>query len=63
MKTALLAMVLLTGCASLPQGLEMTEEERAACAAAGCSVWTMQELQELVQRAMAHGYQQGRKSL
>lgn len=34
MKTALLAMVLLTGCASLPQGVEMTEDERAACAAA-----------------------------
>ncbi len=63
MKTALLAMVLLTGCASLPQGVEMTEDERAACAAAGCAVWTLEELQRLVGIAMQKGYAAGRQSL
>lgn len=63
MKTALLAMVLLTGCASLPQGVEMTEDERAACAAAGCTVWTLEELQRLVGIAMQKGYAAGRQSL
>lgn len=63
MKTALLAMVLLTGCASMPQGVEMTEDERAACASAGCTVWTLDELQRLIGMAMQRGYAAGRKSL
>lgn len=63
MKTALLAMVLLTGCASMPQGVEMTEDERAACAAAGCTVWALEELQRLVGIAMQKGYAAGRQSL
>lgn len=63
MKTALLAIVLLSGCASLPQGVEMSDEEREACAASGCSVWTVDELKQLVQKAMQHGYLAGRKSL
>lgn len=31
MKSAILAAVLLAGCASLPQGVEMSEDERKAC--------------------------------
>lgn len=56
-------MVLLTGCASMPQGVEMTEDERAACAAAGCTVWALEELQRLVGIAMQKGYAAGRQSL
>ena len=46
---SILAPMLLAGCASLPAGVTMTDDERAACVAApgGCSVWTEQELQEL----------------
>lgn len=63
MKTILmLAMVFLTGCASLP-GLKITDEERAACEAEGCTPWTVRELQMLIQAAMQRGYQAGKKSL
>ncbi len=33
----LLAIVILSGCASLPEGVQMTEDERRACAEHGCS--------------------------
>jgi hypothetical protein len=63
MKTAVLAIVLLSGCASLPAGVEMSDEERAACEAAGCTVWTQAELEQLVRMAMQRGYLAGRQSL
>jgi uncharacterized protein YcfL len=62
MKTALLAIVLLSGCASIP-GLEMTDAERVACEQHGCTVWTRAELEQLVRVAMQRGYLAGRKSL
>lgn len=54
------AIFFLTGCASLPAGVEMTEEDRAACAAAGCTVWTRAELEQLVGMAAQRGFQAGR---
>lgn len=63
MKTALLAIVILTGCASPPEGVVMTEDERKACAAHGCSVWTLAELQQLIGRALRRGFEAGKKSL
>lgn len=63
MKTAILAIVLLSGCASLPAGIEMTDDERKACEAAGCTVWTRAELEQLVRMAMQRGYAAGKKSL
>lgn len=62
MKYTLIAL-LISGCANLPPGVEMTEDERAACAAQGCSVWTFDELQRLVNMVMQRGYAAGRKSL
>lgn len=59
----LLTIILLSGCASFPAGLEITDDERAACEAEGCSVWTQSELEKLVRAAMLRGYQAGRKSL
>lgn len=59
----LFAFVVLTGCASLPAGVQMTREEITACAAEGCSVWTLDELKRLVRKAMQQGYASGRKSL
>ena len=63
MKTAIVLALLLAGCAQLPKGVEMTDDERAACEAQGCSVWTLAELQKLVQIAAKRGYDMGRKSL
>jgi len=63
MKTLLLLSALLTGCASLPPGVEMTDDERAACEAQGCTVWTMDELRKLIGMAMRKGYEAGKKSL
>lgn len=64
MKTAILAIVILTltGCATL-KGVEISDEERKACEADGCTVWTKAELEMLVREAMKRGYLAGRKSL
>ena len=62
MKTLLLLSMLLSGCASLPPGVEMTDDERAACEAQGCTVWTMDELRKLIGMAMRKGYEAGKKS-
>ena len=63
MKTLLLLSMLLSGCVSLPPGVEMTDDERAACEAQGCTVWTMDELRKLIGMAMRKGYEAGKKSL
>ena len=47
----------------LPPGVEMTDDERAACEAQGCTVWTMDELRKLIGMAMRKGYEAGKKSL
>ena len=64
MKTIVLTVVILTltGCATIP-GLEITEDERKACEAEGCSVWTVRELEDLVIRAMRKGYENGKKAI
>lgn len=56
------ASIVLAGCASLPDGVKMTEDERTACAAAGCTVWTDAELQGLAMEAMRQGYIRGAQS-
>jgi uncharacterized protein YcfL len=61
MKTALIAL-LLTGCASIP-GVQLTDAERVACEAHGCTVWTRAELEQLIRAAIQRGYFAGRKSL
>ena len=63
MKTLLLLSALLTGCASLPPGVEMTDDERAACEAQGYTVWTMGELRKLIGMAMRKEYEAEKKSL
>jgi len=63
MKTALLAIVILSGCASLPEGVQMTDEERTACAASGCAVFTEAELRVFAAEFFKRGYLAGRKSL
>ena len=61
MKTALVVVALLTACASLPQGVAMTDEDRAACAAQGCSVWTLEELKKLIFISAQRGFLEGQK--
>lgn len=56
------ASALLAGCASLPNGVHMTDEEPAACAAQGCTVWTEQELQGPAMEAMRQGFIRGAQS-
>ena len=64
MKTAVLAIALLTGCASLPPGVTMEDADRVACEQSqDCTVWTMEELRRLVGQAMQRGYLAGRQSL
>ena len=56
-----LAMI-LSGCASSP-GVAMTDDERAACEASGCTVWTQRELEGLARRFFQQGYNAGVKSI
>lgn len=61
MKSLLLSLCLV-GCTSMPAGVTMTDEERAACARDGCSVWTESELQGLVRAAAQKGYDYAKQS-
>jgi len=61
MKTAIVLALLLTGCASLPPGVAMTDEERAACAAEGCYVFTPQERDVLAAHWFTRGFEAGKK--
>lgn len=45
---------------SIP-GVQISTEERQACANQGCTVWTDDELKALAQRAFMMGLQQGRQ--
>lgn len=57
-----LLILFLSGCASLP-GVQITDDERKACEAEGCSVWTRAELEKLVRAAMLKGYKAGKGSI
>ena len=63
MMTTIILCLALSGCASLPPGVQMTDAERVACEAEGCSVWTVQELRKLIGAAMLKGYQAGKGSI
>ena len=63
MKAALLCLLLLTGCASIPAGVQIDDDEAKACEQAGCRVWTEAEFRELMNRVWKIGYEAGRKSL
>lgn len=54
--------VVLSGCASLP-GVAMTDDERKACEASGCTVWTQRQLEGLARRFFQQGYNAGVKSI
>jgi starvation-inducible outer membrane lipoprotein len=63
MKKLILICVLLSGCASLPPGVQMTDAERAACESQACSVWTVDELRKLISISIKKGYEAGKGSL
>jgi uncharacterized protein YceK len=58
----LFAVLLLSGCASMP-GVVADKDELAACKARGCSVWTMDELTKLARKFYGEGYKDGKKSI
>lgn len=62
-KLLLLVALALAGCASIPEGVEMDENEAAACKAVGCTVWTVDELKEALRKAFEAGYRQGVRSI
>jgi hypothetical protein len=53
---ACLGVLFLAGCAS---GVQMNDEEAAACRNEGCAVFTERELDALVKRAAEIGYRKG----
>lgn len=64
MKTALalLCVYLLAGCSTIP-GVTMSDAERRACEAQGCTVWTDAELNNLAKDFFLKGYQAGKRAL
>ncbi len=58
-----LVALLLSGCASMPAGIEISEDEAKACKEQSCSVWTMEELTGLARRFFGEGYKAGVKSI
>ncbi len=60
---AVALILLLSGCASLPTGIVMTDAERAVCAEKGCSVWTVDELRKLISISIQRGYAAGKGSI
>jgi uncharacterized protein YceK len=54
----LCVVILLSGCSTM-DGVNATRDERRACAAETCSVWTDRELRVLIQRAMEECYKAG----
>ncbi len=62
MKAAIIMALLLSGCSTIT-GVEITEAERKACEAHGCTVWTQQELEGMARKFFRGGYQAGVKSI
>ena len=63
MKTALLFLsLLLPACANIP-GVTLSEDERKACEASGCTVWTLDELTSVAKRVFSEGYKAGKASI
>lgn len=63
MMTTIILCLALSGCASLPPGVQMSDAERVACEAEGCSVWTVDELRKLISISIKKGYEAGKGSL
>lgn len=49
----------LTGCTALPPDITATPDERTACQASGCTVWTAQDLQGLALYYFKQGHDTG----
>jgi len=63
---ALVAIAALQSCAAVqqvPPWLHATPDELAACQADSCSVWTPDELKELIKMVFEKGYMAGKGSL
>ena len=54
--------LLLTACAAI-NGVEITDDERKACEAETCTVWTIRELGVLTRKFWDQGYRVGVKSI
>ena len=63
MKHALLILLVVTlaGCASMP-GVTVSPDEKAACEAQTCTVWTPAELVRLARKFYSDGYQSAIKN-
>lgn len=59
----LVAVAFIATRAPAPAGVDISAEERELCKQQGCTVWTENELQTLVENIYKRGYEAGRKSL
>ena len=62
-RIAIILCLLLAGCAQTPAGVQMDDDEAKACKEEGCTVWTEDELMELIRKTYRKGYQDGVKSI
>lgn len=63
MKAAIFCALLLAGCATVPPGVTMSDDEAKACKEQSCTVWTMEELRALAQAIFRKGYEAGKRSI
>ena len=57
-----LVVLLLSACTSMP-GVVATDDERAACKKASCTVWTVEELTSLGRKFFREGVKVGKGSI
>ena len=63
MKAVLVLIIaLLAGCSTI-KGVTLSDDERRACEASGCTVWTEQDLEGLARLFFQQGYMARGKSL
>lgn len=60
---ALLILLSCLGCARLPAGVSMDDDEAKACQQQGCTVWTDDELKGLYLRGVRDGIARARGRL
>lgn len=63
MKAAVFCLLLLAGCVQVPDGVKMSDEEAIACRSDGCTVWTEEELKQVIREVFSKGYEAGKRSI
>jgi len=59
----ILPILLLSACSSIPKGLTITDKDKVTCETQECSVWSLEELNNLLKYGFMKGYEAGKSSI